>query len=106
MIEQLTVQALQQRLASGDRPTILDVREGWEYQMCALPDSLHLPLAVVSRQLEQLPRDNDIVVVCHHGVRSQMVAGMLRRNGFTRLYNLHGGIDAWAREIDSQMPVY
>lgn len=106
MIAQLTVQALQQRLAAGERPTILDVREGWEYQMCALPDSLHLPTALVPQRLADLPRDNDIVVVCHHGVRSQMVAGLLRRHGFSRLYNMHGGIDAWAKEIDPHMPVY
>lgn len=106
MISQLTVQALQQRLITGERPIIVDVREGWEYALCALPDSLHLPMALVPQQLERLPRDNDIVVVCHHGVRSQMAAGVLRRNGFTRLYNLRGGIDAWAREIDPQMAVY
>lgn len=106
MVQQLTVQALQQRLIAGERLTLVDVREGWEYALCALPDSLHLPMALVPRQFAQLPRDNDIVVICHHGVRSQMAAGMLRRNGFTRLYNLHGGIDAWAREIDPQMAVY
>lgn len=106
MIAQLTVQALQQRLATGERPTILDVREGWEYALCALPDSLHLPVALVSQQLDRLPRDGDIVVVCHVGVRSQMVAGLLRRNGFNRLYNLRGGIDAWAKEIDPHMAVY
>lgn len=85
---------------------ILDVREGWEYQLCALPDSLHLPMGQVVHQLDRLPRDHDIVVVCHHGVRSQVIAGTLRRNGFERLYNLRGGIDAWAREVDPRMPVY
>lgn len=106
MVPQLTVQALQARLVTGERPMLLDVREAWEYQLCALPDSVHIPMASVAQQLDQLPRASDIVVLCHHGVRSQMVAGLLQRSGFSRLYNLRGGIDAWAREIDRQMPVY
>lgn len=106
MIAQLSVQALQTRLATGDWPLILDVREPWEHEMCALPKSVPMPMASVAARLDELPRETDIVVVCHHGVRSQVVAGLLRRNGFDRLYNLRGGIDAWAREVDPRMPVY
>lgn len=106
MIAQLSVQALQTRLSAGDWPLILDVREAWECEVCALPKSLHIPMASVAARVDELPRETDIVVVCQHGIRSQVVAGLLRRNGFDRLYNLRGGIDAWAREIDPRMAVY
>ena len=106
MIQQLTVQELQQRLADGERPFVLDVREAWEYQVCALPDSVHIPMQTLPARLQELPRDGAIVVVCHHGNRSQVAAGFLERHGFAPLYNLRGGVDAWAKQIDPSMATY
>jgi len=106
MIEQLSVQELQQRLARGDALLILDVREAWEYALCALPNSTHIPLPSLPARLNELPKDAAIAVVCHHGVRSELAASFLERNGFTRLYNVRGGVDAWARDIDSAMATY
>jgi len=56
--------------------------------------------------LAELPQDRDLVLVCHHGGRSAQAAAWLAQNGFSRLHNLAGGIDAWARVVDPAMPRY
>lgn len=103
----MTVRELKERLAqAGGKPVLLDVREGWELNICALPGSLHIPMGQIPTRTEELDPDQELVVVCHHGVRSLSVAHFLERRGFSKLYNLQGGVDAWAREIDSAMQTY
>lgn len=106
MIQQLTPAQLKERLAHAAAPVVLDVREPWEVAVCALPGARHIPMREIPTQAEQLPRDKDIVVLCHHGIRSQHVASFLERLGFERIYNLSGGIDAWARDIEPSMAKY
>ena len=107
MIPQLTPAQLHQRLSKQDRrPVILDVREPWECEVCALADSTHIPMSQVPQRLTELQRDAEIVVLCHHGVRSQQVAYFLKHQGFEPVFNLRGGIDAWAREVDPVMSKY
>ncbi len=106
MIQQLTPAQLKERLARGPVPVILDVREPWEIAVCALPGARHIPMREIPAHTDDLPRDADVVVVCHHGVRSQYVASFLERLGFERLYNLAGGIDAWARDVEPTMAKY
>ena len=107
MIRQLSVRELKQRLDQGTNNfTLLDVREPWERNICALPGATTIPMREIPTRAEELPKDQEIVVVCHHGVRSQQVASYLARLGFNQLNNLTGGIDAWAREIDPKMPTY
>ncbi len=106
-IQQLNVSQLKSRLEQGDaQPILLDVREGWEYNLCALPGSVHIPMGQIQARLNELDRNREIVVVCHHGVRSNQVAHYLAHQGYAKLYNLSGGIDAWAREIDKKMRTY
>ena len=106
-IQQLNVSQLKSRLAqAGDQPILLDVREGWEYNLCALPGSVHIPMGQIQARLNELDRDREIVVVCHHGMRSNQVAHYMAHQGYAKLYNLSGGIDAWAREIDKNMRTY
>ncbi|HEX7045621.1 MAG TPA: rhodanese-like domain-containing protein [Burkholderiales bacterium] len=81
-------------------PVVLDVREPWEVEICALPGSTCIPMAEIPGRIDELPRDRPIVVVCHHGMRSLQVARYLDARGFAPLYNLTGGIDAWARDVD------
>jgi rhodanese-related sulfurtransferase len=87
-------------------PTLLDVREPWEVEICRLPDSVNIPLAELPGRLGTLPRDNVLVVLCHHGVRSRQAAQWLRANGIANAVNLSGGIDAWARLVDPSMRIY
>ena len=87
-------------------PTLLDVRESWEFDIVHLPRSLLIPLSRLTERLGELDADNPVVVICHHGVRSRTAARLLEQNGFRYVINLKGGIDAWAREINPTMPVY
>ena len=85
---------------------LLDVREAWEVAVCAIDGALHVPMNEVPGALGRLDRERETVVLCHHGVRSQHVGLFLERSGFTRVINLAGGIDAWAREVDPAMATY
>jgi len=108
LIPQLEAEELQSWLADATRarPLVLDVREPWEQEVCLIPESLTIPMQQVPARLQELPADTDIVVVCHHGMRSLQVAGFLQQSGFERIYNLTGGIAAWADQVDPDMPRY
>ncbi|MFV1997801.1 MAG: rhodanese-like domain-containing protein [Acidiferrobacterales bacterium] len=107
MIRQLSVGELKQRLdIDGNNFLLLDVRESWELQICSLPDSVDIPMGQVPARLEEIDSQLDIVIICHHGVRSQQVAFYLQNAGYENLYNLRGGISAWSREIDPSIPTY
>jgi rhodanese-related sulfurtransferase len=90
----------------GGATAVLDVREPWERQICRLDDSLDVPMAFLPAALGSLPEDRDLVVLCHHGVRSALAVRWLRGQGFDRAVNLEGGIDAWARRIEPDMRRY
>lgn len=85
---------------------VVDVREPWEHALCVLEGSRLLPMQSLPQRLHELDPMRTTVVVCHHGVRSFQVALWLKRNGFSDVANLSGGIDAWAREIDPGVAVY
>ena len=91
---------------SRPNPVLLDVREPWEVEMCSLPGSLALPMHLVPVRSNELNENDEIVVICHHGARSMQVAMFLERQGFSTLFNLSGGIDAWACEVDPNLPRY
>lgn len=102
----MRVEELKKRLEQGRQPVILDVREPWEFGICALPGSTHIPMGQIPQRLQELNKEDEIVVVCHHGSRSAFVAQFLQQQGFSKLYNLQGGVSAWAQYIDPQMRQY
>ena len=87
-------------------PLLLDVREPWEFDICAIDGSVNIPMGQIPQRLDELPTSAEIVVICHHGVRSQQVIWFLRNQSLGDLVNLEGGVDAWARSVDPAMPVY
>ena len=91
---------------SACAPVILDVREPWEYAICHIDGCRLIPMAELPSHLEELDPKATIVVICHHGMRSQAIARFLEQAGFVDVANLQGGIDAWAREIDPKMAQY
>jgi adenylyltransferase/sulfurtransferase len=105
-VQQMTASQLKDELDSGRPLTILDVRESWEWEIAHLPDSLHIPLNQIPPRLKELDASKAIIVLCHAGGRSQMVANFLITRGFGQVANLAGGIDAWSREVDADMPTY
>lgn len=95
-------------LADGERakPLLLDVREPWENQLCRIEGSEFAPMQTIPQRLNELESERDIVCICHHGGRSMHVAMFLQRHGFASVFNLAGGLDAWARQVDPAMPTY
>lgn len=106
MIAHLSAAELATRLQGAHAPVVLDVREPWEFATCAIKGAMHVPMRDIPARLAELDENQEIVCVCHHGARSLQVGVFLSRNGFPHVYNLSGGIDAWAREVEPSMPRY
>ncbi len=85
---------------------MLDVREPAEVAICSIAGSVHIPMGEIGARHLELDPDRPTVCVCHHGVRSAQVALALDRLGFRSLFNLTGGIDRWAGEVDPGMARY
>jgi rhodanese-related sulfurtransferase len=85
---------------------LLDVREVWEFELCHIPGSVLVPLGELSSRLGDIPATRPLVVICHHGVRSEMAQHYLLQQGVTEVLNLVGGIAEWAAQIDPDMPHY
>ncbi|NNF50978.1 MAG: sulfurtransferase [Gammaproteobacteria bacterium] len=96
----------QAMMEAGTGTVLLDVREPWELKIAALPAAVHIPMQDVPDRLSELAADRDLIVVCHHGNRSRVVARYLEQNGFGRVFNLAGGIDAWAQQLEPGMAEY
>ena len=105
-IPEIRPAALKLLLESPQPPLVLDVRESWEREAARLPGTLDIPMMEIPQRLTELPRDRDIVVMCHGGVRSLKVAHFLQQNGFSQVANLTGGIHAWATDVDPSIGTY
>lgn len=105
-MNEITATELKNHINDDMALLLLDVRETWEYEICAIPDSINIPMSLIPSSIEKLDKDDHIVVICHHGMRSMSVAQFLVSNGYSNITNLSGGIHAWAIEVDSQMEQY
>jgi rhodanese-related sulfurtransferase len=104
---ELTVDQAKALLTTPNPPTLLDVREPWEYDHSHIENSLLIPMAEIpARAFNELDEDSPILVLCHHGARSLSVAVWLRNQGFHQAQSISGGIDAWSRQIDPAIPRY
>ena len=108
MISQIAPSELHAWRADTARPApfVVDVREPWEYAHCRIDGSLLVPLGELPARLGELPAERELVLVCHHGNRSQNAAQWLAQNGYPHVHNLRGGIEAWAVEVDPAVRRY
>jgi adenylyltransferase/sulfurtransferase len=105
--QKITARELASRLDGGWKPYVLDVRKPHEAEIVKLAFADRLkPHEEVVAIAAELPRDRDIVVHCKMGGRSAKACETLAALGFTRLYNLEGGITGWARDVDPSLPTY
>lgn len=102
----MTVRELKDRLDKGDKVFLLDVREPHEFSMARIEGSTLIPLGTLPDSLNQLDPADEIVALCHKGMRSADAVGFLLQQGFSNVKNLIGGIDAWSVEIDHSVPRY
>ena len=107
-MKQITAAELAAWLADAgrDRPLLLDVREPWEYERARIEGAQLVPMREIPARLAELDATAEVVAICHHGGRSQQVAMFLENNGFKKVHNLVGGVDAWSRCIDPAVPLY
>lgn len=103
-VKPMTVQTLQARI-NDETITLIDVRPSDERAQASIAAASALEDTNEST-LASLPKDTPIAFICHTGRRSQIVAGRFAAHGFTEVYNVEGGIDAWSREMDSSVPRY
>ena len=101
---ELTPSAAAERIAAG--AFLLDVREPFEAQIASIEGAVLMPMRTVPQRLAEIPRDRDVVVQCHHGMRSRSVVEFLRAQGYTRVSNLSGGIAQWSADVDPAVPIY
>ena len=102
----ITAKDLAARFDNKDEFRLIDVREPAEYEIARLESAELLPLTRFSEWIATLEPSDEIVVMCHHGIRSANVCHYLANNGFGKVYNLSGGIDAWSAEVDERVPRY
>ena len=106
MAHEITPSELKARLDRKDAMVLLDVREAWETSLARLENAVHIPIEEIEMRVDELDPREEVVVYCHHGVRSAAVADYLRQQGFARVANLEGGIDEWARSVDPSLRRY
>jgi rhodanese-related sulfurtransferase len=110
-MQNLSASELAEWLADSSRaaPVLLDVREPWELEtakMAKMANIVAIPMRDIPARSEELDDEAPIVCICHHGARSAQVGMFLESRGFTQVFNLFGGIDAWSRQVDPAVPTY
>jgi len=98
--------ALASRLSGQNPPLLLDVREPHELAISALPNAKNIPLGTLAARLSELDTAREMVVFCKGGTRSMRALELLTSAGFKKVKNLKGGINAWAEQVDRELPVY
>jgi rhodanese-related sulfurtransferase len=101
---------LMEFLGTEPQAVLLDVRQDWELLLGQIKPpgarTLDIDMPELPRRLSEIDDTQPIVCICHHGVRSAQAVAFLERQGFERVYNLDGGIDAWSLEVDPGVPRY
>lgn len=104
-MKEITVEELKRMQDNGEDFQLIDVREDFEYQQSNLGGEL-IPLSGILIEADKIDKEKPVVIMCRSGKRSAMAIMQLEQQGFTNLYNLQGGILAWAQEIDPTISVY
>lgn len=106
-----TPKQLQDYLAQSDtNPLLLDVREQWEFDYCSIKDSVLIPMGQLPSKLEtleaEIDHEREIIMICHHGIRSRQMGYYMEQAGFKSITNLDGGVEQWAEDVDKTMKRY
>ena len=103
---EITPREVKALLTSGEKFLFVDVREKWEYDTSRIEGATLIPLRDIPANLSRLEDAGDIVLLCHHGMRSLDAAAWLRSQGVAGARSMAGGIDRWALEVDPAVPRY
>ena len=105
-VQELEPRELAERLRRGDSIDLIDVREPYEWRIARIEGARLIPLTTFGAKAAGLPRDRDLVLYCHHGTRSRAAAEFLVQQGFSRVWNLTGGIAQWSADVDPTVVTY
>lgn len=106
LYKSISPQELEIRLKNDEKVNLIDVREPLEYEIAQIEGAKLLPLSEFNEWINDLAPEKEIIVMCHHGIRSANLCVFLVRNGFENVFNLDGGIDLWSKEVDPTIPRY
>jgi adenylyltransferase/sulfurtransferase len=107
MIQTITAKELAELQQGASQPRLIDVRERDEWEICRLPNAELIPLSeFAARVLEELKKDEEVILYCHHGMRSERAGEYLVKNGYAKVRHLKGGIEAWSVEVDPAVKRY
>lgn len=104
-MKSITVQQLKEMMDNKEDFQLIDVREAHEVAISTL-NGLHIPMGELPTRMDEVAKDKTVVLQCRSGGRSGAMTSFLTQNGFDNVYNLTGGINAYATEIDPSMPTY
>jgi adenylyltransferase/sulfurtransferase len=104
--QEIEPQELAERLQGSSPPGLIDVREPHELDISHLHGAVNIPLGILAARLSELDSAQEYVVLCRSGSRSAQAQDLLASAGFRRVKNLRGGINAWAKEVDTKLRVY
>lgn len=106
MIKEMSPAEFVARRDQGETPVLLDVREDWELGIARIDGAVHIPMGEIPARLGELAPERELVVLCRSGGRSAQVARYLQQQGFSSVWNLAGGILAWAQQVDPTLTPY
>lgn len=97
-------------LSKNTGPLLLDVREPWEFDYCNIEGSVLIPMGELAAELDNLKDeidyDREIIMICHHGIRSRQMGYYMEQAGYKNITNLDGGVEQWAEDVDKSMKRY
>jgi len=102
---QIAPRDVKQRLDRGDKLLLVDVRQEWEHAKCRITGAVHVPLGAIPSRMDVFEDADEVVLYCHHGMRSLDAAAFLRQQGINAR-SMSGGIERWSAEIDPSVPRY
>src|SRR5438445_3197837 len=108
-VDEISPSEAQTRLNGSNKTVLVDVREPEEFALARLPGALLVPMSLIPKELpclKELAGQGDLLVLCHHGVRSLLAVSWLRGQGLENCYSVAGGIDRWSQDVDSSIPRY
>ncbi len=103
---EISVQDVKGKLDRKDNFCLLDIREPEEHAIAHIKGATFIPMGTIPSRLSELDPEQHIIVYCHHGMRSARVAGFLQQQGFSKVQNMAGGIDAWSDLVDPAVVKY
>lgn len=106
MLEEKSPLEVKEMIDNEKDIVILDIREKWEFDICHIENSLHIPMGGLMDKIGELDKTRKHVVVCHHGIRSRMIAKHLVNLGFEKIINLSSGLEGWSNDVDRNMNKY